>query len=168
MSQSKASTRESRPDGVLRSGHSTRLRHDDLSAKIRTLLDDRARVVEQLALIDRDLDRVRAEATDGALRAAAALRDSAAEQTFSLPVREFVRGTAEPPDAVDRDDFEQCLGKVVLALRRSGERIAGASVQVRYQPSTGRVVSIILERDGGAAAERPLYRRFDLGTSAAG
>jgi hypothetical protein len=79
-----------------------------------------------------------------------------------------VRGTAEPPDAVDRDDFEQCLGKVVLALRRSGERIAGASVQVRYQPSTGRVVSIILERDGGAAAERPLYRRFDLGTSAAG
>ena len=167
MSQSKAITRESRSDGVLRNGHSTRSRHDELSAKLRTLLDERARVVEQLALIDCDLDRVRAEAADGARRAAEALRESALEQAFSLPVREFVRGTAEAPDGVDREDFERCLGKVVLALRRGGERLGGATVQVRYQPSTGRVVSITLERNDGDGDARPLYRRFDLGDGAA-
>jgi hypothetical protein len=161
MSQSKAITRESLPDGVLRSGPSTRSRHDDLSAKLRVLLDQRARIVEQLALIDSDLDRVRAEAADGARR------EASLEETFSLPVREFVRGTAEPPDEVDRDDFERCLGKVVLALRRSGERLGGATVQVRYQPSTGRVVSITLERPEGPSDSRPLYRRFDLADGAA-
>lgn len=167
MSQSKAITRESLPDGVLRSGPSTRSRHDDLSAKLRVLLDQRARIVEQLALIDSDLDRVRAEAADGARRAAEALREASLEETFSLPVREFVRGTAEPPDEVDRDDFERCLGKVVLALRRSGERLGGLTVQVRYQPSTGRVVSITLERPEGPNDARPLYRRFDLADGAA-
>ena len=75
---------------------------------------------------------------------------------------------ATPPDEVDRDDVERCVGKVIVALRRNGDRLAGATLQVRYHVGTGRVLSIVLRRDDDAAAEREVYRRSDGEVSAAG
>lgn len=168
MSQSKESTRESRHDGVLRSGVPVSSRHDALSAKLRVLLDERARLVEQLALIDLDLDHVRAEAADGACRSGDAAAPSFTDEgSFEVSAREFVRGAVEPPDEVDRDDFEHCVGKVILSLRRNGDRLAGATLQLRYHLGTGRVVCILLRRDDDAA-EREVYRRSDADLSAAG
>ena len=168
MSQSKEITRESRHDGELRSRVSGTSRHDALSAKLRVLLDERARVVEQLALIDLDLDQVRAEAADGACRSGdVAAPPFTGEGSFEVSAREFVRGASEPPDEVDRDDFESCVGKVILSLRRNGDRLAGATLQVRYHLGTGRVVCILLHREDDAA-EREVYRRSDGDLSATG
>ena len=168
MSQSKEITRESRHDGELRGSVSGTSRHDALSAKLRVLLDERARLVEQLALIDLDVDQVRAEAAHGAGRQGVVAIGSADEASFEVTAREFVRGAVEPPDEVDRDDVERCVGKVIVALRRNGDRLAGATLQVRYHVGTGRVLSIVLRRDDDAAAEREVYRRSDGEVSAAG
>lgn len=169
MSQSKEITRESRHDGVPRGSVSATSRHDALSAKLRVLLDERARLVEQLALIDLDLDLVRAEAADGACRsgdvAAPVFTDDA---SFEVSAREFVRGAAEPPEEVDRDDFEHCVGKVILSLRRNGDRLAGATLQVRYHVGSGRVIAIVLRRDDDPDAVREVYRRTDGDLSATG
>lgn len=168
MSQSKEITRESPADGVLRSSVPGTSRHDALSAKLRVLLDERARVVEQLALIDLDLEQVRAEAADGARRSGDVAPPTFTDEgVFEVSAREFVRGAAEPPDEVDRDDFEHCVGKVILALRRNGDRLAGATLRVRYHVGTGRVVSIVLRHDDDAA-EREVYRRSDGNLSAMG
>jgi hypothetical protein len=169
MSQSKEITRESRHDGVLRSSVSGTSRHDALSAKLRVLLDERARLVEQLALIDLDLDHVRAAAADGACRSGDVAAPSLAEvATFAVSAREFVRGAVEPPEDVDRDDFEHCVGKVILSLRRSDDRLTAATLQVRYHLGTGRIVSIVLRRDDDRAKEREVYRRTDGEVSATG
>ncbi|MBM4245311.1 MAG: hypothetical protein FJ148_16110 [Deltaproteobacteria bacterium] len=169
MSQSKEITRESRHDGGQRSGLSGTSRHDALSARLRILLDERARLVEQLALVDLDLDLVRTEAAEGARCsrdvATTALAD---EGSFEVSAHEFVRGAAEPPGEVDRDDFEQCLGKVILALRRNGDRLAGATLQVRYHVGAGCVLSIWLRRADGIGAGREVYRRADGHLSATG
>ena len=168
MSQSKEITRESRHDGGLRGSVSGTSRHDALSAKLRVLLDERARLVDQLALIDLDVDQVRAEAAQGAGRPGAVAPGPVDEASFEVTAREFVRGAVEPPDEVDRDDVEQCVGKVIVALRRNGDRLAGATLQVRYHVGTGRVLSIVLRRDDDASAEREVYRRADRELSAAG
>ena len=168
MSQSKEITRESRHDGGLRGSVSGTSRHDALSAKLRVLLDERARLVEQLALIALDLDQVRAEAAHGAARPGATPHPAGDEASFEVSAREFVRGATEPPDEVDRDDVEQCVGKVIVALRRNGDRLAGATLQVRYHVGTGRVLSIVLRRGDDAGAEREVYRRTDGELSAAG
>jgi len=168
MSQSKEITRESRHDGELRGSVSGISRHDALSAKLRVLLDERARLVEQLALIDLDLDQVRAEAAHGVAHPDGHLRVAGDEASFDVSAREFVRGVAEPPEEVDRDDVEYCVGKVIVALRRNGDRLAGATLQVRYHVGTGRVLSILLRRDDDPGAEREVYRRADRELSAAG
>jgi len=169
MSQSKEITRESRHDEVLRSSVSETSRLDALSARLRVLLGERARLVEQLALVDLDLDLVRTEAAEGArCSREGATTVRADEASFEVSAHEFVRGTAEPPDEVDRDDFEQCLGKVILALRRNGDRLAGATLQVRYHVGAGRVLSIWLRRADSAGAGREVYRRTDGHISATG
>ena len=119
-------------------------------------------------MIDLDVDQVRAEAAHGAGRQGVVAIGSADEASFEVTAREFVRGAVEPPDEVDRDDVERCVGKVIVALRRNGDRLAGASLQVRYHVGTGRVLSIVLRRDDDAAAEREVYRRSDGEVSAAG
>lgn len=169
MSQSKEITRESGRGTARRSSLPETSRRESLSARLRILLDERARLVEQLALIDLDVDRVRAEAADGARRSGD--HDAApdgSEASFAVAAREFVRGTAEPPDVVDRDDYEACVGKVVLALRRGGEPLAGATLQVRYHLGTGCVTSIVLRRDDAPDAGREVYRRTAPALSAAG
>ncbi|MBY0277301.1 hypothetical protein K2Z84_18375 [Candidatus Binatia bacterium] len=123
--------------------------------------------MEQLALIDLDVDRVRAEAAAGAQRSgAAAARIDREEATFSVSARDFVRGAVEAPEAIDLDDYERCVGKVVLALRRGGERLAGATLQVRYHAGTGCVTSITLQRAGEVGTGSEVYRREDAGHSA--
>ena len=102
MSQSKEITRESRHDGGLRGSVSGTSRHDALSAKLRVLLDERARLMEQLALIDLDVDQVRAEAAQGAGRPGAVAPGPVDEASFEVTAREFVRGAVEPPDEVDQ------------------------------------------------------------------
>jgi hypothetical protein len=135
---------------------------------LRILLDERARLVEQLELIDLDVDRVRAEAAEGSRGSGAApTARKADEASFEVSAREFVRGAVEPPEEVDRDDFEHCVGKVVLALRRNGDRLAGATLQVRYHLVSGRVLTILLRRDDDPSAEREVYRRGDEMLSAA-
>jgi hypothetical protein len=125
--------------------------------------------VEQLALIDLDLDQVRAEAACGSGRTGDAPEDAGRDEaSFEVAAREFVRGTVEPPDEVDRDDVEHCVGKVIVALRRNGDRLAGATLLVRYHVGTGRVLSIVLRRADAAGAEREVYRRSDAGLFAAG
>lgn len=125
--------------------------------------------MEQLALIDLDVDRVRAEAAAGAQRSGDAAAPIAPdEETFTVSARDFVRGAVEAPEAVDRDDFEGCVGKVVLALRRGGERLAGATLHVRYHLGTGSVTSITLQRAGESDAVREVYRRTAADRSAAG
>jgi len=166
MSQSKEMARESQPDGARDDDVTVAPPHDVLSLRLRTLLDERARLLEQILHVDCEIDRVRAEASDEARRQAEQLRDSADDRTCTVLVRDFVRGAAEPPPEVDRDDFERCLGKVVLALRRRGDSLARTQVQVRYQARTGRVVAIELQVGDDAGGERQLYRRFDLGTVA--
>jgi hypothetical protein len=168
MSQSKEITRESPHDGELRGSVSGITRHDALSAKLRVLLDERARIVEQLALVDLDLDQVRAEAARGASDPRTIKPIATDEATFEVSAREFVRGAVEPPEEVDRDDVEHCVGKVIVALRRNGDRLAGATLQVRYHLGTGRVLSIVLRRDDDPAAEREVYRRVDGDLAAAG
>lgn len=124
-------------------------------------------MVEQLALIDLDVDRVRAEAAEGARRTGDAVSPpDPAQDTFVVPAREFVRGAAEPPETVDREDYEGCVGKVVLALRRDGERLAGAALHVRYHVGTGRVTSIVLQREDEVGRE--VYRRANASLPATG
>jgi len=166
MSQSKEMTRESQPDAGRHDAVVERSRHDILSRRLRSLLDERAHLLEQVMRVDREIDRLRHDAAEIARVAAECLRESADDESFTIALRDFVHGTAEPPGAVDRDDFERCLGRVVLALRRSGESLAHSEAQVRYQPRTGRVVAIGLRQE--AAGERPVYRRFDLGGPVAG
>lgn len=169
MSQSKEITRESAPDRGPRNSVPGTSRQDALSARLRILLDERARLVEQLALIDLDVDLVRAEAAEGARASCDALPlQKTDEASFEMAAREFVRGAVEPPDEVDRDDFEHCVGKVVLALRRNGDRLAGATLQVRYHIGSGRVLTIVLRRDDEPSAQREVYRRSDEPLSAAG
>lgn len=169
MSQSKEITRESRRDGGNGNALSGTSRHDALSARLRVLLDERARLVEQLALIDLDVDLVRAEAACGSGRPGEALdRAGRDEASFEVTAREFVRGAVEPPGDVDRDDVEHCIGKVIVALRRSGDRLAGATLLVRYHVVTGRVLSIVLRRADDAVAEREVYRRSAPELSATG
>lgn len=125
--------------------------------------------MEQLALIDVDLDLVRAEAACGSSRTGdAPERTGRDEASFEVTAREFVRGAVEPPDEVDRDDVEHCIGKVIVALRRNGDRLAGANLLVRYHVRTGRVLSIVLRRADDAGAEREVYRRSDAELSATG
>lgn len=125
--------------------------------------------MEQLALVDLDLDVVRAEAVQGSGRTGDALeRAGRDEASFEVTAREFVRGAVEPPDEVDRDDVEHCVGKVIVALRRNGDRLAGATLMVRYHVGSGRVLSIVLRRADGAGAEREVYRRSDAELPATG
>lgn len=168
MSQSKVNTRESGHDAMLRGGLSETPRSDTLSARLRVLLDERARLVEQLALVDLDLDLVRAEAAGGARRSGdVAQAVFAEESSFVVAAHEFAGGASEPPEEVDREDFERCVGKVILALRRNGDRLAGATLRVRYQTGSGRVSSVVLSRNGDGA-EREVYRRTDRNPSVAG
>lgn len=164
MSQSKEMTRESQPDAGSEEGVVERSRHDVLSRRLRSLLDERAHLTEQVMRVDREIDRLRHDAAESARVAAERVRESADDESFTIALRDFVRGAAEPPVAVDREDFERCLGRVVLALRRGGESLARSEAQVRYQPRTGRVVAIALCKEA-SAGERQVYRRFDLGTS---
>jgi hypothetical protein len=166
MSQSKETPRESQPDGAPDDDVTASTQHDVLSLRFRALLEERSRLAEQIIQIDREIDRVRAAAAEEAQRQAELLRDSVDDRSCVVLLRDFVRGTAEPPVEVDRDDFERCLGKVVLALRRRGDSLARTQVQVRYQARTGRVVAIELHVDDESGRERQLYRRFDLGTAA--
>jgi hypothetical protein len=160
MSQSKEITRESAPDKGLRNSVPGTSRQDALSARLRILLDERARLVEQLELIDLDVDRVRVEAAESSCGSSAAQSAPRADEaSFEVTAREFVRGATEPPDEVDRDDFEHCVGKVVLALRRNGDRLAGATLQVRYHIGSGRVLAIVLRREDDPSQEREVYRR---------
>ena len=169
MSQSKEITRESRCNGGLGSAVSETSRHDALSAKLRVLLDERARLVEQLALVDLDLERVRVEAAQGTCRPGDAVaRGGRDEASFEVSAHEFVRGAAEPPEEVDRDDFEHCIGRVILSLRRNGDRLAGATLLVRYHVVSGSVVAIFLRRDDAPEPEREVYRRSEVVRSAVG
>lgn len=169
MSQSKEITRESRRNGGHRSVLSRTSRHDALSARLRVLLEARARLVAQLELIDVDLDRVRAEAVCGFSRTGEACdREGRDEASFEVTARDFVRGAVDPPDELDRDDVEYCIGKVIVALRRNGDRLAGASLVVRYHVGTGRVLSIVLRRADDARGEREVYRRSAPELSASG
>src|SRR4051812_4865355 len=118
MSQSKETTRESQPDAAHDDDVTASTQHDLLSLRFRGLLEERTRLVEQINKVDREIDRVRAAASDEARRRAEQLRDATDDRCCIVPLRDFVRGAAEPPTEVDRDDFERCLGKVVLALRR--------------------------------------------------
>jgi hypothetical protein len=165
MSQSKEWARESQPDGERHDDATVASQHDLLSLRFRALLDERARLLEQLGQVDREIDRVRVEAADETRRVAEQLRESPGDRSCTVLVRDFVRGAAEPPADVDRDDFERCLGKVVLALRRRGDSLARTAVQVRYQARSGRVVAIELHVGDLDGTERQLYRRFDLGTA---
>jgi len=164
MSQSKEMTRESQPDGTRDGDVPDGVRHEVLSKRLRVLLDERDRLLEQIAQVDREIDRVRGEASEGARRAAERLRDSPDDRTFTVSVHDFVRGAAEPPVEVDRDDLECCLGKVVVALRRRGDSLSRTQVQVRFQAGSGRIVAIALHVDDDVTGDRQLYRRFDLGT----
>lgn len=165
MSQSKEMTWESLPDREPREDATEPSWHDDLSLRLCTLLERRARLAEQLDEVDREIDRVRADAAEQVRHQVAQQLDQE-DRTCVVSVREFVRGAAEPPLEVDRGDFERCLGKVVLALRRRGDSLARAEVEVRYQARTGRVIAIALTAADGV--ERQLYRRFDLGAAASG
>ncbi len=167
MSQSKEMTRDSQPDARRDGALREPTRHEVLSLRLRALLDERAQLLEQVMRVDREIDRLRRDAADDARAAAERLRESADDGSFTVALRDFVRGAVEPPDAVDREDFERCLGRVVLALRRSGDGLGRSEVQVRYQAKTGRVVAIALCEDA-ASGERPIYRRFDLGVPVAG
>lgn len=166
MSQSKETARESQPDATSADDPTAVPRRGTLLVQLRNLLDERARLLEQLAKVDREIDRVRAEASDDARREAERLRDSPDDRTCIVQLQEFVRGAVDPPDGVDRDDFESCVGKVVLALRRRGESLARKQVQVRFQADSGRVVAIALRVGEGVSGEQQLYRRFELGALA--
>jgi hypothetical protein len=163
MSQSKETSWESEPDGARDGGTADPLRHDVLSSRLRSLLDVRAQLLEQVMRVDREIDRVRRDAAESARLAAERIRNAAADGTFTVALRDFVRGAADPPEVVDRADFERCLGRVVLALRRDGDSLARTEAQVRYHAHSGRVVAIGLRQDA-ARGERPVYRRFDLGS----
>ena len=167
MSQSKEMTRESQPDGPRDGVQGEPARHEVLSRRLRSLLDERAHLVEQVMRVDREIDRVRRDAAESARLAAERVRESGDDETFTVALCDFVRGAAEPPGVVDREDFERCLGKVVVELRRAGDSLARSEVQVRYQPHTGRVVAIALRQDADAG-ERSVYRRFDLGAPVPG
>jgi hypothetical protein len=162
MSQIKEMPRESQPDAALRDAAPLASRHAELLARLRELLDERGRLQESLANVDREIDRVRHESAEIARGEAERLRESGEDCTFTVAVEQFVQGNAEPPAEVDRDDFARCARKVVLALRRHGDAPPNTEVQVRFQPRSGRVVAIGLKL-GEDATERQLYRRFDLG-----
>lgn len=120
-------------------------------------------------MIDLDLDQVRAEAARGVSRPADGVPPVPADEaSFEVSALEFVRGAAEPPTEVDLDDVEHCVGKVIVALRRNGDRLTGAVLRVRYHVGTGRVLSIVLHRADDAAAQREVYRRAEGALSATG
>jgi hypothetical protein len=167
MSQSKEMTRDSQPDARRDAPLREPTRHEVLSLRLRSLLDERAQLLDQVMRVDREIDRLRRDAADDARQAAERLRESADDESFTVALRDFVRGAVEPPDVVDREDFERCVGRVVVALRRSGDALGRSKVQVRYHPLTGRVVAIALCEDA-SSGERPVYRRFDLGVPVAG
>ena len=164
MSQSKEMARESQPDEAPDAEAASAGRHEVLSMRLRALLVERDRLLEEMVRVDGEIDRVRGEASEGARRAAERLRGSPDDRTFTVLLHDFVAGLANPPAEVDRDDFERCLGKVVFSLRRAGDSLARTQVQVRFQARSGRVVAIALHVADDATGERQLYRRFDLGT----
>jgi hypothetical protein len=166
MSQSKEMAWESPPHGDPREDATEPSQRDLLTLRLHALLEQRARLVDELEQVDREIDRVRAEARDQACRDAERLLGSPDDRSCVIGLLDFVRGVTEPPADADRNDFERCLGKVVLALRRRGDSLSRAQVQVRYQARTGRVVAIALQADDGP--ERQLYRRFDLGPTLPG
>jgi len=163
MSQINHRTREPEPDGERRRGPAP---PGLLVARLRSLLEERCRLEEQLQQVDRQIELLRDEASDSARRAAALLRESPDDRSFTVRIGDFVSGAAEPPSGLDREDYERCLGRVVLALERQGDSPSEVEVLVRYQPRSGRVVSIGLPcaEEGG---ERQLYRRFDVGAPGA-
>ncbi|MEW6270546.1 MAG: hypothetical protein AB1689_14760 [Thermodesulfobacteriota bacterium] len=116
---------------------------------------------DSLLSVDREIDRVRHEAAEAARLEAERLRESGDDRTFTVAAEELVRGSAEPPAEVDREDFVRCARTVVRALRRRGDPLAGTEVHVRFQPRSGRVVAIGVKA-GDDACERQIYRRFDL------
>jgi hypothetical protein len=112
--------------------------------------------------VDRQIELLRDEASDSARREAQRLRESPGDRSFTLVVGDFLRGAAEPPADLEREDLERCVGKVVVALRRQGEPLSATELEVRYQPRSGRVVAIG-RRAADGTGDRQLYRRFDAG-----
>lgn len=166
MSQIKEKTRESEPDAVPDEGPRGVAQRAALLSRLRSLLDERTRLLEHLEHVDRQIERLRDEASDEARREAACLSESPDDRSFSIAVGDFLAGAVEPPADVEREDFARCLDKVVRALHRRGESLATAVVLVRYRPRSGRVVAIAL-RTAGDEGERRVYRRFALGASGA-
>lgn len=166
MSQIKEMARESQPDAGLHGDPPAPPRHPAVTNRLRALLDTRGKLVEQLAQVDRELARVRRDAAELACHEAALLRESVGDESFVVAVGDFVRGQAAPPAGVDREDFDRCLGKVLLALRRGGDPLSRTELEVCYQPRSGRIVSIMRRAGEQTGAERQLYRRFDLGRPA--
>lgn len=166
MSQIKEKTRESEPDAVVDEGPHGLARRTALSSRLRSLLDERARLLEHLEHVDRQIERLRDEASDDARREAACLHESPDDRSFAIVVGDFLEGVVEPPADVEREDLERCLDKVGRALRRRGEQLSTAVVQVRYRPRSGRIVAITLQT-AGEEGERRIYQRFALGAPGA-
>jgi hypothetical protein len=133
--------------------------------RLNALLEVRGRLTKELADVDRQLALLRREAASDGLSRDDGTAAAGTEVSFPIRAEEAVRRSFRPPQGVDADDLDQCLSKVINALRERDELIGSTELLVRFRSNSGRIVAIESRLAGERTWERRLYRRFD-GTSA--
>ena len=133
----------------------------DRDRRLRSLLEERARLLGRLRRVDRLVADLRREA----LEAESSLAEDDAVVSFCLRGEDAERGDFEPPPGIDVEDLRDSLTKVLLAARRSGSRIEGLELAIDFERKHGRVRSIAARRAGTLAWIPQLRRSHDGGVS---